>query len=172
MREESASERRRFAALVAAAFLLLTVPRLLLHELWRDEVWLWLVVTESRSLSELFSPLARSGQGYLFPVLCCAARQVSTSPRAMQLVHLLLAAAAAFVFARWAPLPRRERALFVFGYFPFYEYAVISRHYAAGALLVWLACAAPSCRCRGQNSISGTPTCSTPGSIARRRRGC
>ncbi|HEV8579870.1 MAG TPA: hypothetical protein VGX68_12410 [Thermoanaerobaculia bacterium] len=140
--EESPDERLRSAWLVAAAFVLLTVPRLLLHELWRDEAWLWLVVTESRSLPDLFAPLSRSGQGYLFPLLCFLARQVSTSTRAMQLVHLVLAAGAVFVFTRWAPFPRLERALFVLGYFFFYEYAVISRHYAAGALLLWLACAA------------------------------
>jgi hypothetical protein len=139
-------ERLRFAGLLTAAFLVLTIPRLLLHELWRDEAWLWVVVTESRSLTELFTPLSRSGQGYLFPVLCFLARLVWTSPRAMQLVHLILAGAAVFVFARWAPWGRRERALFVLGYFPFYEYAVISRHYAAGALLVWLACAAARSR--------------------------
>ena len=146
MSQETAAERLRFAWLVAAIFVLLTVPRLLLHELWRDEAWLWLVVTESRSITDLFSSLSRSGQGYLFPLLCFLARQVAASPRAMQLVHLVLAGAAAFVFARWAPLGRRERALFVLGYFPFYEYAVISRHYAAGALLVWLACAAAHSR--------------------------
>jgi hypothetical protein len=146
MSEESAAERLRFASLVAAAIVLLTVPRLLLHELWRDEAWLWLVVTESRTVTDLFSPLARSGQGNLFPLLCFLARQVSTSPRAMQLVHLVLAAAAAFTFARWAPLSRCERTLFVLGYFPFYEYAVISRHYVAGALLVWLACASARSR--------------------------
>ncbi len=143
---ESAEDRRRFAGWAAAAFMLLTVPRLLLHELWRDEAWLWLVATESRSVGELFSPLARSGQGYLFPLLCFLARQVSTSPRAMQFVHLLLAGAAAFAFARWAPLRRRERALVLLGYFPFYEYAVISRHYVLGALLAWLACAAARSR--------------------------
>ena len=140
--EESAGERLRFATWAAAACMLLTVPRLLLHELWRDEAWLWLVATESRSVGELFGPLARSGQGYLFPLLCFLARQVSTSPRAMQVAHLLLATAAAFVFARWAPLRRRERALVLLGYFPFYEYAVISRHYVLGALLAWLACVA------------------------------
>jgi hypothetical protein len=144
--EETAAERRRLAALAALAFLLLTAPRLLLHELWRDEAWLWLVVTESRSLPALFVPLGRSGEGYLFPVLCFLARQVSTSPRAMQLLHLLLAAAATFVFVRWAPFGRRERLLFALGYFPFYEYAVISRHYVAGALLVWLVCAAVESR--------------------------
>ena len=142
MSHESNAGRLRFAGIIAAACLLLTVPRLLLHELWRDEAWLWIVVTESRSVTDLFTSLGRSGQGYLFPLLCFLARQVSTSPRAMQLVHLVLAGAAAFAFARWAPFGRRERALFAFGYFPFYEYAVISRHYVLGALLVWLACAA------------------------------
>jgi hypothetical protein len=142
--DRSSEEERspRFVGLVAAACVLLTLPRLLLHELWRDEAWLWIVVRESRSVAELFRPLARSGQGYLFPLLCYLARQVWTSPRAMQLVHLVLVGAAAFAFVRWAPLGRRERVLFVLGYFPFYEYAVISRHYVVGALLAWLACAA------------------------------
>ena len=135
-----------FAGLLAGAFVVLTVPRLLLHELWRDEAWLWLAATGSGSLAELFAQLARSGQGYLFPLLCYAAAQVTKSPLAMQAVHLLVAGAAAFAFARWAPLGRRERALFLLGYFPFYEYAVISRHYVAGALLVWLACAAARSR--------------------------
>lgn len=142
LQEGSAAESPRFAGLVAAVCVLLTIPRLLLHELWRDEAWLWIVVRESRSLTDLLVPLSRSGQGYLFPVLCYLAGQVWTSPRAMQLVHLLLVGAAAFVFVRWAPLGRRERVLFALGYFPFYEYAVISRHYVAGALLAWLACAA------------------------------
>lgn len=146
MSEESTAGRLRFAGLVTAVFGLLTVPRLLLHELWRDEAWLWLVVTESRSLADLFTPLGRSGQGYLFPLLCFLVRQVSTSPLAMQALHLVLAVAAVFVFARWAPFSRWERALFLFGYFPFYEYAVISRHYVVGALLVWLACAAACSR--------------------------
>ncbi len=146
MDRSPAAGRLRFAGLFAAMCVLLTVPRLLLHELWRDEAWLWIVVRESHSLTDLFRPLSRSGQGYLFPVLCYLAGQVWTSPRAMQLVHLILAGAAAFVFVRWAPLGRRERVLFALGYFPFYEYAVISRHYVAGALLAWLACAAARSR--------------------------
>jgi hypothetical protein len=147
MSEESAAERLRFAGLVAAAFVLLTVPRLLLHELWRDETWQWLVVLESHSLSDLFSGMDKGGgQGYTFPLLCFLIRQVWTSPRAMQFAHLVVAGAAAFAFARWAPLGRRERALFVLGYFPFYEYAVISRTYSAGLLFVWLACVAAGSR--------------------------
>jgi hypothetical protein len=149
MSEESAAERLRFAAIVATAFLILTVPRLLLHELWRDEAWQWLVVIESHSVRDLFSGMAGGGgTGYLFPLLVFLIRQVWTSPRAMQLANAVMAGAAAFVFARWAPLQRRERALFVFGYFPFYEYTVISRNYATGALFLWLVCAAVRSRRR------------------------
>lgn len=100
----------------------------------------------SHTVGELFEPLQRSGQGYLFPLLCYGARQISPSPRAMQLLHLVLVGAAAIAFARWAPLGRLERALFVLGYFPFYEYAVLSRHYVLGGLFAWLACAAARSR--------------------------
>jgi hypothetical protein len=71
--------------------------------------------------------LARSGQGYLSPLRCYAARGLSTSPLAMHCVNLALAVAGVFVFVRWAPLGRAHRPLFVLGYFPFYEVAVLSR---------------------------------------------
>ena len=132
----------RFAAALTAAFALLTLPRLLRHELWRDEAWLWLVVSENPSLRDLFAVLARSGQGYLFPLLCHWTRQLFAAPVAMQLLHLAIASAGVFVFARHAPAGRLAKVLFVLGYFPFYEYAVLSRHYALGMLLLWLACAA------------------------------
>ena len=144
--DTTGTARLRWDLFCAVAFFALTLPRLLLHELWRDEAWLWLVAIESHSIGDLFVPLQRSGEGYLFPLLCFLARQVSTSPRAMQFVHLFLATAAAFVFVRYAPLRIRDRVLFVAGYFPFYEYAVISRHYVAGLLLAWLACAAARSR--------------------------
>ena len=141
-REESAKESLHFAGLVAAAVVVLTLPRLLTHELWRDEAWLWLVVGDSRTLAEMSDNLARNGQGFFFPLLCFFAKQVTSSPRAMQFVNLVLAGLGAFAFVRWAPLPRLERVFFVLGFLPFYEYAVISRHYAAGAWLLWLGCAA------------------------------
>jgi len=140
---EGNGTRLRFAGWTTAAWVLLTIPRLLTHELWRDEAWQWLVVLESHSLGELFDGVSRGGgSGYLYPLLCYLARQVSTAPLAMQIVQLAVAAAAVFVFARWAPFGRIETALFVFGYFPFFEYAVISRPYSLGVLFVWLACAA------------------------------
>lgn len=146
MPDETPASRARLAAAVTAAFVLATLPRLLAHELWRDEAWLWLVATGSGSPAELFAPLGRSGQGYLFSLLCYAVAQLWESPRALQLLHLAIAGGATYVFVRWAPFGRAARVLFACGYFPFYEYAVISRHYALGALLLWLACLAATRR--------------------------
>jgi hypothetical protein len=131
-----------FPASLTAVFILLTLPRLLAHELWRDEAWLWLVVSESKSLSDLFAALARSGQGYLFPLLCYGVRQAFSSPIGLQGLQLAVASAGVWVFARHAPFSRAVKVVLLLGYFPFYEYAVLSRHYALGMLLLWVACAA------------------------------
>ncbi|MGH9464776.1 MAG: hypothetical protein ACRD0X_03955, partial [Thermoanaerobaculia bacterium] len=131
-----------FAWRVTLAFLAAGLPRLWLHELWRDEAAIWLVAGEAGSWAGLRSELAYGGHAYLWAVLCYGLRAVVASPRAMQLLNLALAGGAAFVLARCAPFPRLERGLLVAGYFLAYEYAILSRDYAAGALLIFLACAA------------------------------
>ena len=73
MTPESDIQRLRFAWVATAVCLALTAPRLITHELWRDEAWLWLVVNDSTSATDLFSRLGRTGQGYLFPWLCLLA---------------------------------------------------------------------------------------------------
>jgi hypothetical protein len=132
----------RFGLLLALLALLITAPRLLLHELWRDEAWLWIVATGSTSLAELQHDLSRSGQGYLFPLLCWLVARISTSPHALQLLNLAIVVASAYIVGRWAPLRRVECTLLVLGYYACYEYAVLSRHYGLGMLLVFAACAA------------------------------
>jgi len=68
--------------------------------------------------------------------------RLSAAPFAMQLVHVGIATLSAFVVLRFAPFPFAWRVLYVFGYFPFFEYATISRMYALGGLLLALACLA------------------------------
>ena len=59
----------------------------------------------------------------------------------MQVLHLGIAAATVYVFARFSPFTRFQKGLFAFGYFPFYEYSIISRDYALGVLLFFAVCA-------------------------------
>ncbi|MDQ3148194.1 MAG: hypothetical protein M3R01_14925, partial [Actinomycetota bacterium] len=58
----------------------------------------------------------------------------------MQLLHGAIAVSAAAVILFLAPFGRWVRIALVFGYFPFFEYAVIARPYSLTLLLVLLAC--------------------------------
>jgi hypothetical protein len=111
------------------------------HEIWRDEAQAWLLAKESRSLDDLALRIKFDGHPAAWYWGLFILTRFTSSPRAMQLWHLLLAAAAVFLFARFAPFPWTARALFPFGYFAFYEYGVIARNYAIGALALFLFCA-------------------------------
>jgi hypothetical protein len=67
---------------------------------------------------------------------------VTRNPAAMQALHLAIAVGSTYIFLRFAPFTRLQRVLFVFGYFPLYEYAAISRNYGIGMFLLFCFCAA------------------------------
>jgi hypothetical protein len=58
----------------------------------------------------------------------------------MQFLHLGFAVTTIWMFLRFSPFRRVEKTLFIFGYFPFYEYCLISRDYVLIVLLVFLFC--------------------------------
>ena len=128
--------RNRFAAVVTFVFVVACGLGMLRHEIWRDEFQAWLLAAESGSLPELFHNLRHDGHPALWYLLLFAISRVTGAPWAMQILHLAIAAAAVFLFARNAPFSRRARALFAFGYFPLFEYGVISRSYSLGLLFV------------------------------------
>lgn len=128
--------RTRFAAAVTLAYAVAGGLGMLRHEMWRDELQAWLLAAGSGSLPELFHNLRYEGHPALWHLLLFAVSRITGSLAAMQVLHLAIAAAAVFLFARNAPFSRRARALFAFGYFPLFEYGVISRSYSLGLLLV------------------------------------
>ena len=52
------------------------------------------------------------------------------------MVAFVFAATTVWLVARFAPFSIAARALFAFGYFPFYEYGIIARNYSLGMLLL------------------------------------
>ncbi len=128
--------RTRFAAAVTLAFAVAGGLGMLRHEMWRDELQAWLLAAGSGTLPELFHNMRYEGHPALWHLLLFAVSRITDALWAMQVLHLVIAAAAVFVFARNAPFSRRGRALFAFGYFPLFEYGVISRSYSLGLLLV------------------------------------
>jgi hypothetical protein len=136
------------AAVTAAVFLLLGVVRMLAHEPWRDELEAWALARDARSLEELIGNSRYTGHPFAWWVLLFALSRWSRNPLAMQAAHLAVATLVIFLLVGWAPFSRRVRLLLAFGYFPFFEYAVISRMYAPGVLLIFLACVAATRRRR------------------------
>jgi hypothetical protein len=130
-----------FTALLVSVFLSLGCLGLVTHEMWRDELQAWLIGRDSPSLRDLFANYRyESHPGVWFAILYLLTR-FTRNPAAMQVSHLIIAAAVIFIFARFSPFTNAQKVLFSFGYFPFYEYAVISRNYAIGILCIFSFCA-------------------------------
>jgi len=128
--------------LVVVAWLTIVVFAMANHELWRDEAEPWLLALHSGSFAELFRNVKYEGHSTLWYVSLFVLTRVTASPVAMQVLHLGIGAAIVWTFARYAPFTRLQRVLFALGYFPLYEYAVVSRDYSVGVLLLLAICAA------------------------------
>jgi hypothetical protein len=122
-------------------FLLLGLIGILHHEMWRDELEIWLIARDSGSLRELFENIGTQGHPSLWYLIVFALTCFTSNPLSMQLLHLVIGAANAALFLRFAPFGPWLRILFCFGYFSFYEYTIISRNYGLMLLLVFTFCA-------------------------------
>ncbi|MFC1833353.1 hypothetical protein ACFL2Q_01295 [Thermodesulfobacteriota bacterium] len=130
-----------FSAVVTSMFFVVGLVVMLNHEMWADEVHAWLVAVKSQSLGELLQNCKTYGHPPLWNVCVYILTRISESSRVMQLFQLLTATTATYVFVRYSSFSRLNKILFVFGYFPFFEYAIISRAYAIGLLSVFSFCA-------------------------------
>ena len=128
---------RDFALLVTSAAAIAGVLVMLRHEWWRDEANTWLVVRTSRSMGELVKTIGFNGHPKAYYLLCWVLSRIFSSPLSLATVNLACAIAAIFLFVRYSPFSRLERALFAFGFFPLYQYGIIVRSYAAFVLLLF-----------------------------------
>jgi hypothetical protein len=126
---------------LTAIFFVLCLVRTLAHVMWRDELQAWMIARESHSLAELFYNARYEGHPALWFLMLYPLTRVSENPVLMQLLHVIGATAVVWVVARRAPFSPLLKWLFAFGYFPFFEYGVVSRTYAFGVLLFFIACA-------------------------------
>jgi hypothetical protein len=130
-----------FALLVTSSFLIVALIGLLNHEMWRDEHQAWLVARDAHSLTGVLQNMKYEGNPALWQYLLFFITRFTDNPVVMQALHLLIACGFIFIFNRYAPLKNIYKVLFTFGYFPLYEYTVISRSYGLGILLFFAVCA-------------------------------
>jgi hypothetical protein len=131
----------RFAALLSLMHFALLVYFSQFHELWRDEVRALNIVLDSGSPLDLMRNLHNEGHPILWYAVLYLGYGILRTKAVLVAASLLIAEAAVFVFAAYAPFPRWQRVLFALGLFPLYEYSVVCRNYGLGMLFAFLYCA-------------------------------
>ncbi len=134
-------DEKTFRRIILLLYITFASANIITHEMWRDELQAWMIADNSHSLTDLLSNLRYEGHPPLWHLMLYATSRLTHNPAAMQVLHLAIAVVSVYIFLRFAPFTRLQRLLFVFGYFPLYEYAAISRNYAIGLLLILAVCA-------------------------------
>lgn len=92
------------------------------------------------------------GHPALWHLCLYAIARVSRNPLSMQLFHAMVATASIYLLATFSPFTQAQKVLASFGYFSFYEYAIVSRGYVLGVFLVFLFCSLYPRHQKQQNS--------------------
>ena len=130
--------RTHFVIFWCGLFFLFGIVNLIHHELWGDEMTVWLAVRDSDSLAEMLSNKRYDRSPDLWYLVLYPISRFVVSPYAMQFAHLIIATVTVYLVLQFAPFSKLEKILCVFGYFFVYEYAVVNRNYALGVLLIFL----------------------------------
>ena len=130
-----------FPNLLTIIFFCLGLISIVNHSMWRDEVNVWLITRDSNSLPDLFKNIKYEGHPGLWYICLYLLNKITYNPVIMQAFHVLLATGFVYIFLKYSPFNKTQKILFIFGYFPFSEYLVISRNYAIGILLLFGFCA-------------------------------
>tara|TARA_B100000579_G_scaffold6402_1_gene4879 strand:+ start:843 stop:2399 length:1557 start_codon:yes stop_codon:yes gene_type:complete len=125
---------------IPCIFIILGLFAVFNHSLWRDEMQGWLVAWQSENIIDLWKNNAPSGHPILWSLLIYFTKNITGTALSMQFLHWFLASSAILIFWRFSPFNLTTKTLFIFGYFPFWEYYVISRHYVISELILFIFC--------------------------------
>lgn len=129
---------REFNIILQEIFTLLVLVGVFRHEIWLDEAQNWLQARDNVSLYDLILSIRYEGHPVLWNALLFMITRFSHDVFWMQLLHAMLACVVARVIITGPSFSKLQRVLLVFGYFFFYEYAVISRNYVLTVLFALL----------------------------------
>ncbi|MBE9006326.1 hypothetical protein IQ259_14980 [Fortiea sp. LEGE XX443] len=116
------------------------------HSMWRDELNPWLIVRDSESFGDLIANIHYEGHPVLWYFSLAFLRKIVDNPIIMQVFHLTITVISVAFFCLYSPFNYRQKFLFSFGFFTFYEYLLISRNYAFSMLFIFAFCTVFSSR--------------------------
>jgi len=106
------------------------------HEPWFDEAQAWLIARDSGLIELLTDRLRYEGSPGLWHLLLAVPAKLGLPYRTISLISVTLAIATVFLFLRYSPFTWHVKALFPFGFFTIYQYAVVARSYVLMALVL------------------------------------
>jgi hypothetical protein len=136
------TERPRYGVTLAFAWACFTTMVLVVvhhHEPWFDEAQAWLIARDNSLFEMLFRRLHYEGTPGLWHLLLWPLARFGAPYWTMSYLSALIASVSAGLILIFAPFPVWLRVLFVFGYYPAYQYAVVARSYNLNLLLIILA---------------------------------
>ena len=133
-------EKDSYEIVVPILFIIIGLFGAFNHALWRDEMQGWLVAWHSDNLIDLWKNNAPSGHPVLWSLLIYLTKNITGTPISMQLLHWFLGSCAILTFWRFSPFNLLTKSLFTFGYFPFWEYFFVCRHYVIAELIIFIFC--------------------------------
>lgn len=134
-------QNNKFIVIVLSVFLSGQLVMIHFHEMWRDELQAWLIARAASTPLDMYRNLYYEGHPPLWHGLLYIVTRFTGNPVFMQLLHVGIASAIAYVILRYSPFSRLQKVLLTFSYFIFYEYGVIARNYSLGILFMFLFCA-------------------------------
>tara|TARA_Y100001968_G_scaffold200227_1_gene183800 strand:- start:405 stop:1961 length:1557 start_codon:yes stop_codon:yes gene_type:complete len=133
-------DQRFFEIFIPILFIIIGLFGAFNHALWRDEMQGWLVAWKSDNLIDLWKNNAPSGHPVLWSLLIYFTKNITGTPLSMQLLHWFLGSSAILILWRFSPFNLTTKILLTFGYFPFWEYFFVCRHYVIAELIVFVFC--------------------------------
>ncbi|MBW4615223.1 MAG: hypothetical protein KME21_18500 [Desmonostoc vinosum HA7617-LM4] len=126
--------------IIIIIFSVLGLIGILNHSMWRDELNPWLIVRDSESFGDLIANIRYEGHPVLWYFSLAILRKIADTPLVMQIFHLIIAIISVAIFCLCSPFKYQQKILFTFGFYPFYEYCLISRNYAFSILFIFTFC--------------------------------
>jgi hypothetical protein len=131
---------RRFSFIALSVVTTLLLVGIFRHEMWRDELQAWCIARDSATLLDVHRHLLYEGHPISWYLPLFVFSRFTHDPLTMQLFNVVLMAATCFLVLAYSPFNKLQKILFCLGYFPLFEYGIISRSYSLELLVIVVFC--------------------------------
>lgn len=125
---------------VLAAFFVIGLIGVFHHEMWRDELQIWLVGSSAHTFSEFLRNMTNECNPFGWYFLDFVLSRFTDNPLIVQVFHLLLATGTIYLILKYSPFTLLQKVFVSFSYYLLFEYCLIARGYALTIFFIFLFC--------------------------------